>query len=221
MTQILITGCLVFATVSLLTPREAAAQGPRTNVAPVPRPRPAVDTPKSAPKMPPPTPVQPITTEYRLGAGDKIRIEVYRDPQLSQSAQVRPDGKVTLPLIGDIDASGKTPAELDDAITAALKEYVNNPSVTVIVVEATAATAYVVGGVNQPGAVQLQGNVTVLQALALAGGLSDFADRKNIRILRKSATGTQTIPFNYKEAIKGSTEAATYLRAGDTVVVPD
>jgi polysaccharide export outer membrane protein len=162
-----------------------------------------------------------VTSEYRLGAGDKIRIEVYRDAQLSQSVQVRPDGKVTLPLIGDVDASGKTPAELDDAITEALKEYVNNPSVTVIVVEATAATAYVVGGVNQPGAVQLQGNVTVLQALAMAGGLSDFADRKNIRILRKSASGTETIPFNYKEAIRGSTAAATLLRAGDTVVVPD
>ena len=221
MTQILTTGCLILATAGLLMPREAAAQGPRTNVSPLPRPRPAADTPKSAPKMPPPTATAPVPADYRLGAGDKIRIEVYRDAQLSQSVQVRPDGKVTLPLIGDIDASGKTPAELDDAITVALKEYVNNPSVTVIVVEATAATAYVVGGVNHPGAVQLQGNVTVLQALALAGGLSDFADRKNIRILRKSASGTQTIPFNYKEAIKGSTEAATYLRAGDTVVVPD
>jgi len=159
--------------------------------------------------------------EYVIGAGDKLRIEVYKDQQLSQSLQVRPDGKITLPLVGDLDASGSTPIALRDTITTRLKEYVTNPVVTVIVVEASAATAYVVGEVNQPGAVTLQGGqLTVLQALALAGGLKDFADSKNIRILRKSSvTGTQTIPFNYKEAIHGA--QAVYLRPGDTIVVPD
>jgi polysaccharide biosynthesis/export protein len=158
--------------------------------------------------------------EYLIGAGDKLRIEVYKDPQLSQSLQVRPDGKITLPLVGDLDASGYTPIALRDMVTTKLKEYVTNPVVTVIVVEASAATAYVVGEVNQPGAVTLQGGqLTVLQALALAGGLKDFADSKNIRILRKSITGTQTIPFNYKEAIHGA--QAVYLRPGDTIVVPD
>src|SRR6266850_5055602 len=105
-----------------------------------------------------------LSEEYRLGAGDKLRIEVYRDTQVSQSVQIRPDGKITLPLLGDIQAAGRTPAELDDDITLALKEYMNNPSVTVIVVEATAATAFVVGGVNHPGAVALQSPITVLQA---------------------------------------------------------
>jgi len=158
--------------------------------------------------------------EYLIGAGDKLRIEVYKDPQLSQSLQVRPDGKITLPLIGDLDASGLTPMALRDVVAMKLKEYITNPVVTVIVVEASAATAYVVGEVNQPGAVTLQGGqLTVLQALALAGGLKDFADSKNIRILRKSITGTQTIPFNYKEAIHGA--EAVYLRPGDTIVVPD
>src|SRR5262245_4788726 len=84
------------------------------------------------------------TGDYRLGAGDKLRIEVYKDPQLSQSLQVRPDGKITLPLMGDIDAAGVTPIELRDTVTRQLKQYMNNPVDTVIVVEATAAAAYAV-----------------------------------------------------------------------------
>jgi polysaccharide export outer membrane protein len=207
--------CLAAAAALLLAPQEAAAQGSRTG-GPT---RTAAAAPKPVNRMPPPIPLG--TPEYRLGAGDKVRVEVYRDTQLSQSVQVRPDGKITLPLIGDIDAHGKTPTELDDTITIALKEYVNNPSVTVIVVEAAAATAYVIGGVNNPGAIALQGNVTVLQALASAGGFTDFADRKNITILRKTAGGTETIKFNYKEAILGAPSAAMPLLAGDTVVVPD
>src|SRR5438132_11535631 len=147
-----------------------------------------------------------LTDEYRLGPGDKLRIEVYKDAQLSQSVQIRPDGKITLPLIGDIDATGRTPLELRDTITRQLKEYMNNPVITVIVVEATAATAYVMGEVNHPGAVTLQaGPLTVLQALAMAGGLKDFANLKNIRVLRRSLTGVQTIAFNYKDAIRGGT----------------
>jgi polysaccharide export outer membrane protein len=161
-----------------------------------------------------------VSEEYHLGAGDKLRIEVYKDTQLSQSVQVRPDGKVTLPLIGDMDAAGLTPIELRDNIAKSLKEYVTNPTVTVIVVEATASTAYVMGEVNHPGAVNLQAPLTILQALALAGGLKDFADAKNIRVLRAGANGVQTISFNYKEALKSS-RAPIYLRPGDTVVVPD
>ena len=167
-----------------------------------------------------PLPQTSITEEYRMTPGDKLRIEVYKDPQLSQSVQVRPDGKITLPLIGDIDAVGRTPIELRDVIRTAFKEYITNPTVTVIVVEATTATAYVMGEVNHPGAVTLTAPLTVMQALALAGGLKDFADAKNIRILRKSLMGTQAITFNYKEALK-STRAPVYLQPGDTVVVPD
>jgi polysaccharide export outer membrane protein len=161
-----------------------------------------------------------LSDEYRLGAGDKLRIEVYRDTQMSQSVQIRPDGKITLPLLGDLEATGRTPIELRDTIATRLKEYITNPVVTVIVVEASAAVAYVMGEVNHPGAVTLQGGqLTVLQALAIAGGLKDFANAKNIRILRRSASGLQTIAFNYKSAIGGSTPV--YLRPGDTVVVPD
>jgi polysaccharide export outer membrane protein len=161
-----------------------------------------------------------LVDEYRLGAGDKLRIEVYRDDHMSQAVQIRPDGKITLPLLGDLEAVGRTPIELRDTITTQLKEYMTNPVVTVIVVEATAAIAYVMGEVNHPGAVTLQGGqLTVLQALAIAGGLKDFANTKNIRILRPSVSGVQAIAFNYKSAISGSTPV--YLRPGDTVVVPD
>jgi polysaccharide export outer membrane protein len=165
-----------------------------------------------------------LSDDYRLGPGDKLRIEVYKDAQLSQSVQIRPDGKITLPLIGDLDASGRTPIELRDVIARQLKEYMTNPVVTVIVVETKAPVAYVMGEVNHPGAVTLGDEpLTVLQALALAGGLKDFADTKNIHILRRADKAgqktEQTISFNYKDAIKGS--APVYLAPGDTVVVPD
>src|SRR5919106_692221 len=141
--------------------------------------------------------------EYRLGPGDKLRVEVYKDLQLSQSLQVRPDGKITLPLVGDFAAAGKTPIQLRDDLTKSLKEYVTNPVVTVIVVEATAAQVNVIGEVTNPGTLVMQGPMTVLQALAQVGGLREFADRDDIRILRKTQNGVQTISFNYKRAVKG------------------
>jgi polysaccharide biosynthesis/export protein len=157
--------------------------------------------------------------EYRLGPGDKLRVEVYREAQLSQSLQVRPDGKITLPLVGDFAASGKTPIELRDALAASLKEYVTNPVVTVIVVEATAAQVYVIGEVANPQTLVMQGPMTVLQALAQVGGLREFADRDDIRILRKTPQGVRTISFNYKHAVKGESEPV-FLQPGDTLVVP-
>jgi polysaccharide export outer membrane protein len=157
--------------------------------------------------------------EYRLGPGDKLRVEVYREAQLSQSLQVRPDGKITLPLVGDFLAAGKTPIELRDSLATSLKEYVTNPVVTVIVVEATAAQVYVIGEVGNPGTLVMQGPMTALQALAQVGGLREFANRSDIRILRKTPQGTRTIEFNYKTAIKGESENV-FLQPGDTVVVP-
>jgi polysaccharide export outer membrane protein len=197
---------------SIAAPASAAAQSPSAQ-------SPSFAATDAADKKQPPRP--PSTTpDYRLGSGDKLRIEVYKDPQLSQSVQIRPDGKITLPLVGDIEATGRTPIELRDHIAQQLKEYMTNPVVTVIVVEATAAMAYVMGEVNHPGAVNMQGGpLTVIQALALAGGLKDFADEKNIKILRRSQSGVETISFNYKDGIRGA--KPVYLIPGDTVVVPD
>jgi polysaccharide export outer membrane protein len=231
-------GCPAGATATLivLMPCALLAQGPGAltpprgaPAAPAAPTRPAASTPAvpapatSAPPADraPRVPQARIGDDYLMQVGDKLRIEVYKDAQLSQSVQIRPDGKVTLPLIGDIAATGLTPIALRDQITTSLRDYVNNPVVTVIVVEGTAPTAYVVGEVNHPGMVTLQSDMTVLQALAVAGGLKDFADTKNIRILRKKGTGTETISFNYKDALKGTGGSMVYLQPGDTVVVPD
>jgi polysaccharide biosynthesis/export protein len=202
--QTLILGTVVLAAAAL-APAVASAQGARTTGA---RASTAVTNARAWSDQ-----------EYKLGPGDKLRVEVYKELQLSQNLQVRPDGKITLPLIGDVMAAGRTPIELRDSLSTSLKEYVTNPVVTVIVVEATAAQVFVIGEVTNPGVQVMQGPMTVLQALAQAGGLREFASRGDIRILRKTVTGTQTIPFNYKDAVKGKTEPV-YLQPGDTIVVP-
>ena len=162
----------------------------------------------------------PITDEYRIGPGDKLRIEVYKDAQLSQSVQVRPDGKITLPLIGDLEANGSTPLELRDTIAKSLKEYITNPTVTVIVVEALASKVYVMGEVTRPGTMELHGPTTILQALAMAGGFKEFANTKDVKVLRpKSGNSVETLRFNYKDVLNGDAKPF-YLRSGDTVVVP-
>jgi polysaccharide export outer membrane protein len=185
----------------------------------------------AAAQEPKPAPVTPLangssstsradtSADYRLVAGDKLRIEVYKDPQLSQSLQIRPDGKVTLPLVGDVPAAGRTSNELRDAISSSLKEYITNPVVTVIVVETVPPVIYVVGEVNSPGAQPLSGQISVLQALSAAGGISDFAKRKDIRIQRKTASGMTTLRFNYNDAINGHAKPI-YLQSGDTIIVP-
>jgi polysaccharide biosynthesis/export protein len=159
-----------------------------------------------------------VTEEYRVGPGDKLRIEVYKDSQLSQSVQVRPDGKITLPLVGDLEATGRTPIELRDTIAKSLKEYVTNPTVTVIVVEALASQVFVMGEVSRPGPVQIFGPTTIVQVLAMAGGFKEFANTKDVLVLRPNGTGVQTMRFNYKEAL--ATEAKPFfVRIGDTVIV--
>ena len=160
-----------------------------------------------------------VSTDYRLVAGDKLRIEVYKDAQLSQSLQVRPDGKITLPLVGDVPAAGRTSTELRDAIAGSLKEYIANPVVTVIVVETVPPVIYVMGEVNSPGAQPLTGQISVLQALSAAGGFKDFAKTKDIRIQRRTASGLTTLRFNYKDAINGQSKPI-YLQPGDTIIVP-
>jgi polysaccharide export outer membrane protein len=168
----------------------------------------------------PAAPTAPSTVaDYRLVAGDKLRIEVYKDAQLSQSLQIRPDGKITLPLVGDIAAAGRTSNELRDAIASSLKEYNTNPLVTVIVVETVPPLIYVTGEVNSPGSQPLVGDLTVLQALAAAGGFKDFAKKNDIRVQRKTASGITTLRFNYKDAVNGR-QKPIHLQPGDTIIVP-
>lgn len=206
---------------SMLTPLSilillstAAGSVAQTPVTPVPPPAAAAPEP-----APPSARAAGTTADYRLVPGDKLRIEVYKDAQLSQSLQVRPDGKITLPLIGDVTAEGRTSNELRDALVTSLKEYNTNPVVTVIVVETVPPVFYVMGEVNAPGTLPLKGQVTVLQGLAMAGGFKDFAKTKDIRILRKGPSGVSTMKFNYKTAVKGEGETI-FLKPGDTIIVP-
>ena len=190
-----------FALVALLNVTAALAQNPL----------PSVSTPRPS--------VANNATDYKLVVGDKLRVEVYRDPQMSQSLQIRPDGKITLPLVGDVVAAGKTPAALRDALTTSLKEYITNPVVTVIVIEAMPQTISVIGEVNTPGTHPIKGETTVIEALALAGGFKDFANTKNIIIQRATPTGVKRIPFNYKDAIRSEGKPMC-VEPGDVIIVP-
>jgi polysaccharide export outer membrane protein len=200
---------------ALLLPAPVAAQGP--SASPTTR-QPAPSTPsRSTGKT-----GSSLWTDadYKLGAGDKLRIEVYKQEQFSQSLQVRPDGKITVPFCCDVAAAGRTALELKDLVTAQLKEYVNNPVVTVIVTDAIAAQINVIGEVRTQGPQVMNGSVTVLEALAKAGGLGEFAKKGDIRILRHNGARTETIPYDYKGTFSGKTEDL-YLQPGDTIVVPD
>jgi polysaccharide export outer membrane protein len=211
------------------TARPATGSPAGSRPAPVTQP-PGATAPAGSPTTPvsepaaaaPRTEVRAANTapDYRLVPGDKLRIEVYRDAQLSQSLQVRPDGKITLPLVGDVPAEGRTSAELRDALVTSLKDYNTNPVVTVIVVETVPPVFYVMGEVNNPGTFQIKGQISAVQALAMAGGFKDFAKTKNIKVLRKGARGAQeNITFNYKEAAEGRGRAV-FMQPGDTIIVP-
>ena len=179
------------------------------------QPKPVAPSPGSEPAAGRTSAVAP---DYILASGDKLRVEVYKDTQLSQSLQIRPDGKITLPLVGDVLAAGRTPVQLRDSIAQSLQPYITNPTVTVIVVETAPKTFYVMGEVNTPGPHPLVGQVSVIQALAMAGGFKDFADTKNIIIRRQSAQGAVDMKFNYKDAVKGETRPLL-VQPGDTIIV--
>jgi polysaccharide biosynthesis/export protein len=160
-----------------------------------------------------------VTPDYRLTAGDKLRVEVYREDQLSHTLQIRPDGKITLPLAGDIVAAGKTSAELRETLTESLSAHVREPEVTVIVVETVPTNVYVMGEVRSPGAKPVRGETPILQVLAMAGGFTEWAKRKDIRVLRAGPKGETSLAFNYNDAVNGRGKVLT-VRPGDTIIVP-
>ena len=157
---------------------------------------------------------------FRIGREDVLDISVWRDTDLSRTLPVRPDGMITMPIVGDITAEGKTPNELADEIKAKLQAYVQEPKVTVIVREVNSSRVFVTGEVARPGAYPLRGRLSVLQAVALAGGLTAFADSDGILVIRRGADGGQ-IPVRYSEILADEEQKAEVLLApGDTVVVP-
>lgn len=159
---------------------------------------------------------------YVIGANDVLAINVWKEPDVSRSVPVRSDGKISLPLVGELQAGGQTPRQLEQEITKRLQSYISEPEVTVIVTESKSQKVNILGMVARPGTYLLSGSTTVLDAIAMSGGFKDFAKKKSIYVLRANADGTQKrIPFNYKEVIKGTNpEQNVKLLAGDTVVVP-
>ena len=159
---------------------------------------------------------------YVIGSNDVLSVSVWKEPDISRSVPVRSDGKISLPLVGELQASGETPRQLEQEITKRLQSYISEPEVTVIVTDSKSQKVNILGMVARPGAYLLTSNTTVLDAIAMAGGFKDFAKQKSVYVLRQAPDGTQQrMPFNYKDVIKGkSAEQNVRLQAGDTVVIP-
>jgi polysaccharide biosynthesis/export protein len=161
-------------------------------------------------------------SSYVIGANDVLAINVWKEPDISRSVPVRSDGKISLPLVGELQAGGQTPRQLEQEITKRLQSYISEPEVTVIVTASNSQKVNIMGMVSRPGAYLLTRSTTVLDAIAMAGGFKDFAKQKSIYVLRQAPDGTQKrIPFNYKEVIKGKNPDQNIpLQTGDTLVVP-
>jgi polysaccharide export outer membrane protein len=158
---------------------------------------------------------------YKIGPQDVLRIDVWKETEISRSVPVRPDGKISLPLLNDVQAAGLTAMELANNISEGLKKFITNPQVTVGVTDINSRRVYVTGEVTRPGAYPLLPNMTVLQALTSASGFTQFARTKKIYVLRNEGGKQVKYPFNYNEVVKGKmSEDNIMLQSGDTIVVP-
>jgi polysaccharide export outer membrane protein len=172
----------------------------------------------SAPEVQASTPGVP--SDYTIGADDTLRISVWKEPDMSVVLPVRPDGKISMPLLDDVQAAGMTPMQLGSSIREKLKKYIADPRVTVVVTAMNSQRIYVLGEVTHTGAMPLLPNMTVLQALSSAG-FTQFANLKAIYLLRVQDGKQTKFPFNYKDAIKGrGNQPNIVLKPGDTIVVP-
>lgn len=165
---------------------------------------------------------RPHDNNFVIGNDDLLAINVWKEPDISRSVPVRSDGKISLPLVGELAAAGQTPLKLEQEIAGKLKNYIAEPEVTVIVQQINSQKFNVLGQVARPGSYSLANASTVLDAIATAGGFRDFAKQKSIFVLRQKPDGTQErLPFNYKEVVKGrNPEQNIKLQARDTIVVP-
>jgi len=165
---------------------------------------------------------QALHDDYVIGPEDVLAINVWREPDISRAVTVRLDGAISLPLVGEVQASGRTPLQLERDITQKLKAYISDPEVAVMVQEMKSKRFNILGQVAKPGSYLLSSSITVLDAIALAGGFRDFAKEKQIYVLRKNPDGTETrLRFNYKDVVKGKNiEQNIKLEPRDSVVVP-
>jgi polysaccharide biosynthesis/export protein len=162
-----------------------------------------------------------VDADYRVGPGDMIDISVWKEPEVSSTIVIRPDGKISIPLINDLVVSGKTPMEMQALIAEKLSPFIKSPNVTVTVKEVRSKKVYVLGQVNKSGSFDIPRPTTVLQILTEAGGLQPFAKQKSIYVLRNEGGAERRLAFNYKDVVKGKKiEQNIVLLPGDTVVVP-
>ena len=189
---------------------QSAPQGPA---------KPAAET-KPADK--PPASDSRLHDDYVIGPEDVLAINVWKEPEISRSVPVRSDGAISLPLVGEVQAGGLTPLQLEKDITKKLQAYISEPEVAVMVQEMKSKRFNVLGQVVRPGSYLLTGSTTVLDAIALAGGFRDFAKQKSIYVLRRNSDGTdERLPFNYKDVVKGkNVDQNIKLQPRDSVVVP-
>jgi polysaccharide export outer membrane protein len=160
------------------------------------------------------------TDSYVIGASDVLVVTVWKQPTLSGSLLVRPDGMISMPLLGDVQASGATPLQLGDQIAAKLKRYLQDPTVSVVLSQINSKKVFLLGEVEKRGPVDLASGMNVLQAIASAGGLTNYANPRKIYILRHEDGTQRKISVHYKEALKGESEFNLALQSGDTIVVP-
>ena len=162
-----------------------------------------------------------VDDSYRVGIEDELQISVWRETEISSQVVVRPDGFISLPLLNDVQVEGLTTKELQELITQKLKSFLTEPQVTVIVRQIRSRKVYLIGQVNRPGSYVLNGDKTVLQLLAEAGGVGQFAKTKSIYVVRKSGGHEVRLPFNYKRALNGKdSKSDISLSPGDMIVVP-
>jgi polysaccharide biosynthesis/export protein len=158
---------------------------------------------------------------YTVKPGDMLSISVWKEPDLQKETLVRPDGSFSFPLVGEVDAKGKTVADLTKTMSQRLTKYISDPVVTVSIQEIKGNKVYVIGQVNRPGEFIMNPSVDVMQALSMAGGTTPFASLGDIVVLRRTPSGKQSLPFRYNDVVKGKRpEQNIDLQAGDVVVVP-
>jgi polysaccharide export outer membrane protein len=182
----------------------------------------AAGTSTAQERPPAPAPGVPASaTRYIIGAGDVLQVFVWKEPELTREVKVRLDGGMTLPLVGEVEAAGRTTTDLTTYLRTAYARFISSPNVTVELRQANSARFYVLGLVLTPGEYPITGRVTVVQALALAGGFKEFAKTEEIVILRQEGDTQKFLPFNYRKLSGGSASSQNIdLRPGDTVLVP-
>ena len=160
------------------------------------------------------------SAQYIIGAEDVLYIHVWREETLTKTVTVRMDGKISIPLVDEIQATGLTPLQLKETLAQRLKEFIDAPDVSVVVMETNSFKVYISGQIKTPGVYRLRSETTVAQIISMAGGFTDWANQKNIIIIRKENGKEKRITVNYQKIIKGDFSSNIILKAGDTIIVP-